>query len=79
MQLGNFHGAEQGSQDDTEKKDKEENQKKGHGRGLVAKENDLHGLSIIDAEDEKQQQDNEGEYDAQGFHGRLSSKARARI
>jgi hypothetical protein len=78
MHPGNFHGSEQGGQADTEKKDEDENQKKGHGRRLVAKEGNLHGLSVIDAEDKEHQQDNESKNDAEGFHRRLSLKAPAR-
>lgn len=76
--LSNFHGAEQGCQDETEEENKDKYQKKGHWRRLIAEKNNLHRLRIIDAEDEEHQQDNEGKKDAKGFHGRLSSKDRKR-
>jgi hypothetical protein len=78
IQLGNFHGAEQGRQDEPEKKDKDEDQKKRHWRSSIAEEDDLHGLGIVDAENEEHQKNNGGKKDAKSFHGRLSSKACAR-
>jgi hypothetical protein len=75
MKLGNLHGAEQGGQDEAEQKDKAEDQKKRHWRGLIAEKNDLNGLGIIDAENKEHQKNDEGKKDAQGFHGRPSSKA----
>jgi hypothetical protein len=78
IQLGNFHSAEQGGQDETEKKDKDEDQKKRHWRRSIAEEDDLHGLGIVDAENEEHQKNNGGKKDAKSFHGRLSSKACAR-